>query len=80
MIACPECGRPLEPFDLTSSDGERTWVHQPWCWHPDVERVYGKEMTVEHAIELATWQHEEYMEQVEEMSGIIADLNTGDYS
>lgn len=72
MIACPECGRPLEPFELTS--GSNTWTHKPYCWHPDTEEVFGREMSVDKAIELAKGQHEYFMDEADDMGYIIRAL------
>lgn len=72
MIACPECGRPLEPFELSS--GDRTWLHKPHCWHPDTAEVYGVEMTLSRAIELARQGVEAADESLEHARGILAEL------
>lgn len=72
MIACPECGRPLEPFEITS--GGRTWTHHPNCWHPEIEEIYGKEMTVADAIELAEGTRDYLADQLAEYTELVQEL------
>lgn len=72
MIACPECGRPLEPFEIIS--GGHTWMHHPNCWHPEIEEIYGKEMTVGDAIELAEGTRDYLADQLAEYTELVQEL------
>lgn len=74
MIACPECGRPLEPFEITAQG--YSWVHHPRCWHPETEETEGVEMTRESAIDLAENNLAAREEEVAEAAEILARLQT----
>lgn len=72
MLACPECGRPLEPIKL--SDGKRSWMHTPHCWHPDQQETYGEEMPLEKAIQLAQWAVESLEDNLDEAKHVLQQL------
>lgn len=68
VVACPECGRLLTPWE---HDG---YIIRPHCWHGEREEVVGKEMTLEKAITLARWHRDCKAEELVSAQGHLDEL------